>query len=272
MRAVLKYTALTLFAIPWVLVPIWLVVVNSFKPAGEAAELGLGLPRTWAIAENYGIVLDRGGYLMGLVNSLKVTVPIVVAVVFLGAAAAWAFGRSRSRWLQAAYFVMGLSILLPPSIIPTVYLLRALSLDGGSLGYVLTMTGCRLGIVIFLATGFVRAFPRDLEDAAAIDGASRPQVFVRILLPLLRPVLFVGSVILIINVWNDFFFALFLLQGSANATLPLSLFQFASGTLQSLNWNLVFAHVLLTTLPLVAVYVVAQKRVLAGLTEGALKG
>lgn len=84
--------------------------------------------------------------------------------------------------------------------------------------------------------------------------------------------LFVGGVILIINVWNDFFFALFLLQGSANATLPLSLFQFASGTLQSLNWNLVFAHVLLTTLPLVAVYVVAQKRVLAGLTEGALKG
>lgn len=272
MRAALKYAALTLFAIPWVLVPVWLVVVNSFKPAGEAAELGLGLPRTWAVAENYGIVLDRGGYLTGLLNSLKVTVPIVAAVVLLGAAAAWAFGRSRSRWLQAAYFVTGLSILLPPSIIPTVYLLRALSLDGGSLGYVLTMTGCRLGIVIFLATGFVRAFPRDLEDAAAIDGASRPQVFVSILLPLLRPVLFVGGVILIINVWNDFFFALFLLQGSANATLPLSLFQFASGTLQSLNWNLVFAHVLLTTLPLVAVYVVAQKRVLAGLTEGALKG
>ncbi|NUO97593.1 MAG: carbohydrate ABC transporter permease, partial [Nonomuraea sp.] len=67
LKAVFKYAALTLFAIPWVLVPVWLVVVNSFKPAGEAAELGLGLPRTWAAAENYGIVLDRGGYLTGLV-------------------------------------------------------------------------------------------------------------------------------------------------------------------------------------------------------------
>lgn len=272
MRTVVKYVLLTAFAVPWVLVPIWLVVVNSAKPAGEAAELSLALPREWALAENYATVFERGGYLTGLANSLMIAVPVVVAVVLLGAAAAWAFGRSRSRWLQGAYFMMGLSVLIPPSIIPTVYLLRTLSLDGTSLGYLLTMAGCRMGIVVFLATGFVRAFPRDLEDAAAIDGASQAQVFARILLPLLRPVLFVGAVILIINVWNDFFFALFLLHGTQNATLPLTLFRFASGTLQSLNWNLVFAHVLLTTLPLVAVYVVAQKRVLAGLTEGALKG
>ncbi len=272
MRAVLKYLLLALFAIPWVLVPIWMVVVNSAKPAGEAAELGLGLPEQWAIADNFAIVLDEGRYLPGLVNSLTIAVPVVLVVLLLGSAAAWAYGRSRSRWLQASYFVMGLSILIPPSIIPTVHLLRTLSLDGGSFGYLLTMTGSRMGIVVFLATGFVRALPRDLEDAASIDGASRPQIFVRILLPLLRPVLFVGAVILVINVWNDFFFALFLLHGSENATLPLTLFQFASGTLQSLNWNLVFAHVLLTTLPLVAMYVVAQKRVLAGLTEGALKG
>lgn len=271
MRA-MKYVLLTLFAIPWIGLPIWLVVVNSFKPPGEAAELGLGLPRQWAFAENYHQVIDEGGYFLALANSLKIAIPVVLAVIVLGAMAAWAFARSGSRWLRSAYFVMGLSILIPPSIIPTIYLLRALTLDGTALGYTLTMIGSRMGIVVFLATGFIRAFPRDLEDAAAIDGAGRGQVFARILLPLLRPVLFVGGVILVINVWNDFFFALFLLHGKANATLPLGLFQFASGTVQSLNWNLVFAHVLLTTLPLVIVYIVAQKRVLAGLTEGALKG
>ncbi|MET8053164.1 MULTISPECIES: carbohydrate ABC transporter permease [unclassified Streptosporangium] len=269
---VVKYTLLSLFAIPWVVVPFWLVVVNSFKPAGEAAELGLGLPRQWAIVENYTTVVDTGDYLGGLANSLMIAVPVVLAVLLLGAAAAWAYGRGDSRWLRATYFVLSLSILIPPSIIPTVHVLRGLGLDGTPFGYALVLIGTRLGIVVFLATGFVRAFPPDLEDAAAIDGASRPQIFARILLPLLRPVLFVGSVILVINVWNDFFFGLFLLKGQDNATLPLTLFQFASGTLQTLQWNLVFAHVLLTTLPLVAVYVFAQKHVLAGLTEGALKG
>lgn len=269
---VLRYIALSLFAIPWVGVPVWMVIVNSFKPAGEAANLDLSLPKDWSMVENYMTVFVQGNYFQALGNSLLVSIPTIIVVSLIGASAAWAFGRSRSKGMQVAFYIIALSMLLPPTLIPTIFLLRQMTLDGTTLGYVLVLIGTRMGVVVFLATGFVRAMPLDLEDAAAIDGASRVQVFFRIILPLLAPVLFVGGVILIITVWGDFFFAQFLIPGSGRQTLPLSLYSFANSSAQSLRWNLVFAHVVLSGLPLVLAFLFAQKRVVGGLTEGALKG
>jgi raffinose/stachyose/melibiose transport system permease protein len=267
-----RYAGLGIFAIPWILVPIWLVLVNSFKQAGEAAALDLSLPSVWSFVDNYATVLVQGNYLGALANSLLVSIPTILAVVLIGAAAAWGFGRSRSKLMQFGYYVIALSILIPPSLIPTIYVLRDLHLDGTTLGYILVLVGTRMGVVVFLATGFVRATPTDIEDAACMDGANRLQIFFLIMLPLLAPVLFVGSVILLITVWGDFFFATFLLPGPTRATLPLALYSFATSSVQSFRWNLVFAHVVLSSLPLVIAYVFIQRRVIGGLTEGALKG
>ena len=128
--------------------------------------------------------------------------------------------------------------------------------------------------MIFLATGFLRAFPRDMEEAAAIDGANRGQIYRFIVLPMLSPVLFVGAVLLVISVWNEFFFASFLLPKPDQATLPIALYRFATaGTTQvTYQWQLIFAHVVMTSLPLIVVYLVAQRRVLSGLTEGGVNG
>ena len=267
-----RYAGLSIFAIPWIVVPIWLVLVNSFKQAGEAAALDLTLPSVWSFVDNYATVLVQGNYLGALANSLLVSIPTILAVVLIGAAAAWGFGRSRSKLMQFGYYVIALSILIPPSLIPTIYVLRDLHLDGTTLGYILVLVGTRMGVVVFLATGFVRATPTDIEDAACMDGANRLQIFFLIMLPLLAPVLFVGSVILLITVWGDFFFATFLLPGPTRATLPLALYSFATSSVQSFRWNLVFAHVVLSSLPLVIAYVFIQRRVIGGLTEGALKG
>jgi raffinose/stachyose/melibiose transport system permease protein len=267
-----RYAGLSIFAIPWIVVPIWLVLVNSFKQAGEAAALDLSLPSVWSFVDNYATVLVQGNYLGALANSLLVSIPTILAVVLIGAAAAWGFGRSRSKLMQFGYYVIALSILIPPSLIPTIYVLRDLHLDGTTLGYILVLVGTRMGVVVFLATGFVRATPTDIEDAACMDGANRLQIFFLIMLPLLAPVLFVGSVILLITVWGDFFFATFLLPGPTRATLPLALYSFATSSVQSFRWNLVFAHVVLSSLPLVIAYVFIQRRVIGGLTEGALKG
>lgn len=267
-----KYFLITVFAIPWVVIPLWLVIVNSFKTPGEAGALSLALPDQWAMVENYTAVFVQGNYLTGLRNSLIVAVPTVAATLLLGAMAAWAYARSRKRSFQFFFYLSALSILLPPAIIPTIYVLSALNLDGSLAGYSLMMVGTRMGVIVFLITGFVRTIPEELEEAAAIDGASRLRIFRSIMLPLLSPTLFVGAVLLVIGVWNDFFFALLLLKTSANATLPLTLYSFASASTTSLNWNLVFAHVAMTSIPLVIVYLLAQKRVLAGLTEGGVKG
>ncbi|MFK3678715.1 carbohydrate ABC transporter permease [Microbacterium sp. NPDC090218] len=271
-RTVVKYLAVTLFAVPWVVIPLWLMIVNSLKTPGEAADLSLALPSDWAAVENYTAVFVKGAYLVGLKNSVLIAVPTVIVVLLLGAMAAWAYARSTRRSFQFFFYVTSLSILLPPAVIPTIFVLTSIDLDGSLAGYALMMMGTRMGLIVFLTTGFVRGIPVELEEAAAIDGASRMRIFFSILLPLLRPTLFVGGVLLVIQVWNDFFFALLLLKTSANATLPLTLFSFASASTTSLNWNLVFAHVIMTSLPLIIVYLIAQRRVLAGLTEGGVKG
>lgn len=269
---VLRYTLLTLFAVPWVGVPVWMILVNSFKTEGEAAQLSLALPETWALVENYTAVFATGNYLVGLRNSLLVVVPTVIVILLLGSLGAWGFARSRRVSLQVFFYVTALSILLPPAVIPTIFILRGMQLDGSIVGYALMMMGTKMGLVVFLTTGFVRSLPVELEEAAAIDGASRMRTYFSVLLPMMRSILLVGAVLIVIIVWNDFFFAQLLLKTSANATLPLTLYTFASASVSGLRWNLVFAHLVMTSLPLVIVYLLAQRRILAGLTEGGLKG
>ncbi|AZC14964.1 carbohydrate ABC transporter permease [Microbacterium sp. ABRD28] len=268
----IRYILLALFAVPWVLVPLWLLVVNSFKTERAAADLTLALPEEWRLLENYAAVFADGNYLTGLRNSLLVAIPTIAAVLILGAMAAWAYARSRSMTLQGLYYLSALSILLPPAVIPTIFVLTTLGIDGSLAGYALMMIGTKMGLFVFLATGFVKGIPMEIEESAAIDGASRVRTFFQILLPLLRPVMFVGAVLLIIAVWNDLFFAQLLLRGPDNATLPVALFSFASASMNIIRWNEVFAHVVLSSLPLVIVYIIAQRQVLAGLTEGGVKG
>lgn len=272
MRRYVRYTLLTLFAIPWVGVPFWLLLVNSFKTEGAASVLSMSWPAIWHAASNYSTVLSAGSYLTGLKNSAMLAIPTILVVLLLGTMAAWAYARSKSRSLRVAYYGSALSIVLPPAIIPTVYILTKLGLNGTQFGYVLTMVGTRLGIVVFLATGFVRALPVDYEEAAQIDGASKWRIYWTIIVPLLAPLMFTGAVLLVISVWNDFYFALFLLQGAGSATLPLTLYQFASSSTHGLSWNLVFAQVILSSLPLLIVYIFLQRRVLSGLTEGGVVG
>lgn len=267
-----KYVLLVLFGIPWILLPFWMLVVNSFKTQSEASTPSVALPTTWAAAANYATVIDQGGYLVALGNSLLVAIPTVAAVLLLGTMAAWSFARAKGIGLRVFYYVIALSIVLPPAIVPTVVLLTRTGLTSTVLGYVLALVGTRVGVMVFLATGYVRALPIDFEEAAQLDGANRWRTFWSVILPLLRPVIFTAAVMTVINVWNDFFFALYMLKGVGNATLPLSLYTFASAGQYGVRWNLVFAYVVLSALPLMIAYIVLQRRVLSGLTEGGVTG
>lgn len=268
----IKYVVLSLIAIPWVILPAGLVVLNSFKPEGEAALLQMTLPERWAIIENYGRVLTDGNYGQALLNTIVVTAPTVIGVVVLGAMASWTFGRSNGKLTRLGYFAIILSILIPPAVIPTIGMLRFAHMGETQLSYILVMIAAKMGLLVFLATGFVKTLPPDLEEAAQIDGASNLRIFWSLVMPLLRSVLFVGGVILVITVWGDFFYAQFLLPSAQNQTLQLALFTFASASTMSLSWNLVFAHLVMTSLPLIVIYLVAQRQVIGGLSEGALKG
>lgn len=270
--SVLKYVILAVITIPWTVLPLWMMLVNSFKSTTEAAIPTARLPKHWAAWSNYHVVFTEGRFFTGLRNSLIVTVPTVLAVLLLGSMAAWAFARSNRMSLRVGYYVMALSIILPPAIVPTVWLLTKAGLTSGVWGYVLALVGTRLGIMAFLATGYIRTLPTDFEQAAEIDGANRWQIYWHVILPLLRPMLFTVAVMTIINVWNDFFFALYTLKGQGSETLPLTLYNFANSGAYTTNWNLVFAQVLLSTLPMLIAYIFLQRKVLSGLTDGAVTG
>jgi raffinose/stachyose/melibiose transport system permease protein len=271
-RSTLRVGALSIFGLFWIVLPFWFLVVNSFKTESEASVLNLSLPKHWNIGDNFKTVIDEGSYFRGLTNSLIVAVPTILAVLLLGSMAAWIYARSNRRTWKFAYYASIMSILLPPGIIPTVYLLTQLHLNGSRLGFMLAVTGTRLGIVIFMTTGFIASISPDMERAADLDGASRIQVYRHIILPMITPILFVGATFLAISVWNEFFLSIYLLPKQGTATLPLTLYQFASSSQFTLRWNLVFAHVILSNLPLLIIYLFFQRRVIGGLTEGALNG
>ncbi|MER8001143.1 carbohydrate ABC transporter permease [Streptomyces sp. NPDC095613] len=252
-------------------VPLWLVLATSAKPQGEAVRPGLDPPRHWQPAANYADAVSQGEMLRGFANSLLVVVPSVALVLILGAGAAWVFARRSSRLVTAAYALVISGLLLPPAVITIVMELRQLGLAGTRPGMVAVYTGMYLSTSVFFMTGFIRTIPVELEEAARIDGASPVRIFLRVVLPLLRPVVATATVMVMLYAWSDVFYAFFVLGGGDGATLPINLYQVASAQLYLNNWHLVFAYVVVMSLPMIAVFLVAQRKIVSGITSGAVK-
>ncbi|GAA2912469.1 MULTISPECIES: carbohydrate ABC transporter permease [Streptomyces] len=252
-------------------VPLWLVAVTSAKPQAEAIKPNLDLPRQWQPASNYADAVSEGEMLRGFLNSLLVVVPSVVLVLVLGAGAAWVFARRKSRLVSAAYALCISGLLLPPAVITIVMELRQMGLANTRPGMIAVYTGMYLSTSIFFMTGFIRAIPMELEEAARMDGASPSRIFWRIVLPLLRPVIATATIMVMLYAWSDVFYAFFVLGGGDRATLPLNLYQVASAQLYLNNWHLVFAYVVVMSLPMVAVFLVGQRKIVSGITSGAVK-
>lgn len=252
-------------------VPLWLVVVTSAKPQAEAIKPNLDLPRHWQPVDNYADAVSQGEMLRGFFNSLLVVLPSVVLVLLLGAGAAWVFARRKSRLVSAAYALCVSGLLLPPAVITIVMELRQLGLSNTRPGMIAVYTGMYLSTSIFFMTGFIRAIPLELEEAARMDGATPSRIFWRIVLPLLRPVIATATIMVMLYAWSDVFYAFFVLGGGERATLPLNLYQVASAQLYLNNWHLVFAYVVVMSLPMVAVFLVGQRKIVSGITSGAVK-
>ncbi|MEV4413759.1 carbohydrate ABC transporter permease [Catellatospora sp. NPDC049609] len=260
----------TLLGLTVIGVPLWLVVATAGKSRGEALTPNLSPPGDWQLLDNLRQVWAEGEVPAAFLGSLLVVVPAVAGVLVIGSMAAWVLARRASR-LNAALYALAISgIVLPPAVVTVVLLLRQLGLAGSAVGMIGVYMGIYLSTVIFFVTGFVRTVPVSLEEAAQIDGATPVRVFVRVVLPMLRPVLATATILVCLYVWNDVFYAFFVVGGRLD-TLPLNLFRVASAGLYLNNWHLIFAYVILMSLPLVAVLAVAQRRIISGITSGAVK-
>ena len=251
-------------------IPLWLVVVTAGKSQGEALTPDLTLPSHWQLLENLRTVWTDANVPAAFFGSLLVVVPTVAGVLTFGSMAAWILARRATR-LNAVLYAFAISgIVLPPAVVTVVLLLRQLGLAGTAVGMIGVYMGIYLSTVIFFVTGFVRTIPASLEEAAQIDGARPFTVFWRVVLPMLRPVLATATILVSLYVWNDVFYAFFVIGGRLD-TLPLNLFRVASAGLYLNNWHLIFAYVILMSLPLVALFAVAQRKIISGITSGAVK-
>lgn len=270
-RRMIRPLAVLVIAAVTIGIPLWLVAVTSVKPQAEAIKPNLSLPHHVQAGENYRQTFDQGKVVQGFVNSLLVVVPSVVLVLLLGAGAAWVFARRKGRLSGTLYALSISGLLLPPAVITIVMELRQIGLAGTQLGMIAVYTGMYLSTSVFFMTGFIRNLPEELEEAARMDGAGPARVFFQVILPLLRPVIATATIMVMLFAWSDIFYAFFVLGGGAKATLPLNLYQVANAQLYLNNWHLIFAYVVMMSLPMVAVFVVAQRRVVAGITSGAVK-
>ncbi|KTS04749.1 sugar ABC transporter permease [Microbacterium testaceum] len=251
-------------------IPFLLTVLTASKTQAEAFVPSLALPSEWHLLDNFATVIGDGRMLAAFGGSVLVMVPAVLGVLVLGSMAAWILGRRRSKGLAFVYAVAISGIVLPPAVVTIVLLLRQLGLAGTPVGMIGVYMGMYMSTVIFFVTGFVRTIPVELEEAARVDGASPVRVFVKIILPLLMPVLATATILICLYIWNDVFYALFVVGGRLD-TLPLNLYQVASAGLYLQNWHLIFAYIILMSLPLLITFMVAQRKIISGITSGAVK-
>ncbi len=251
-------------------VPFYLVIITAGKTQAEAFDPNLVPPARWQLFDNFAAVFDDGEMLTAFFGSVLVMVPAVIGVLLLGALASWVLARRSSRAMAVVYALAISGIVLPPAVVTVVLLLRQLGLAGTAVGMIGVYMGMYLSTVIFFVTGFVRTIPVELEEAARMDGVRPLGVFFKIIFPLLGPTLATATILICLYIWNDVFYALFVIGGRID-TLPLNLYQVASAGLYLQNWHLIFSYIIIMSLPLLITFIVMQRKIIAGVTSGAVK-
>ncbi|MGI5328486.1 carbohydrate ABC transporter permease [Actinomadura nitritigenes] len=249
--------------------PLYILVNLSLRDPHDGSSVVM--PTTSPTLRNYADAWRDAGLAGAIVNSVIVTAVSVALIVVLSAMAAYPLARATARWSRWLFWLVMLGLLLPfqLALLPLYQTIRDLRLLGTLWSLVLFYSGLQIPFATFLYVGFLRAIPRDYEEAALIDGARPVQVFWRVLFPLLRPI--TGTVIILnaIFIWNDFLTPFLYLSGSDQQTIPVAVFGFLGQYVS--QWNLVFAGLVLAMLPILAVYFVMQRHIIKGFAGG-LKG
>jgi raffinose/stachyose/melibiose transport system permease protein len=262
---------IALFAIVF-LVPFAFILFTAAKTQTEAGELQFSLPTSWALLQNFGDALAARDYLLiiAFINSTVLTVASVAILVVLAAMVAYVLQRRRSRWNGVVNFLVLAGLIIPPAVVPTVWVLQELGLFKTLSGLILIEVAFGLSFCILLFRAFIATIPRDLDEAATIDGAGPTRLFFKVIFPLLRSVIVTVIVVQSVVIFNDFTNPLYFLPGDENATVQLTVFNFQSQ--YSTQYNLLFADILLITIPPLVMFLFLNRRIVEGMTAGAVKG
>jgi raffinose/stachyose/melibiose transport system permease protein len=270
-RRLLTYGGIGLLLLLMV-APVLSAVLGSVRTTGEFLAAPFGLPTRGVRWENYASILSSSSFWKALGNSVLITLTVTALVVLLSSMLAFVFARLEFRGKGIWFNILSIGMLFPlvVAILPVFIQIRQLKLINSYWGVILPIVTFSLPGSTIILRGFFRSIPRELEDAAYIDGCTTVRFFWHILLPLARPGLAAVATITVIAAWNDYLLALLVLNEADKWPLPLGIMQFQGqfGT----DWAKVMAFVTLLIIPAVAFYIFTEKYIITGLTGGELKG
>lgn len=253
-------------------IPLLFMVLNALKDRRESSKLQFTWPSQIHFWDNFQEVISKRNFMLvtAFINSTILTVVSVTILVVLAAMVAWVLQRRRTRWNGVVNFLILSGLIIPPAVVPTIWVLQSLGLFKSLPGLILVEVAFGLSFCVMLFRAFIAGIPKELDEAAVIDGCGPVRLFFRVIFPLLRSVIVTVIVVQSVAIFNDFQNPLYFLPGDANATVQLTLFNFQSQFTTS--YNLLFMNILLITIPPLVMYLFFNRQIVAGMTAGAVKG
>ena len=254
------------------LVPFAFIALTAIKDRKGAGLREFSWPSTTHLWDNLAAVIKARDYMLltAFMNSIILTVASVVLLVVFGAMVGFVLQRRPGAWTRYVNFLVLAGLIIPPAVVPTIWVLQSLGLFKTLHGLVLIEVAYGLSFSVLLFRAFIANIPRELDEAAIIDGAGPLRIFFGVILPLLRPVVVTVIVVQSVTIFNDFTNPLYYLPGKDNVTVQLTLYNFQSQF--NTSYNLLFMNILLITIPPLIVYLFFNRQILAGITAGAVKG
>jgi raffinose/stachyose/melibiose transport system permease protein len=263
--------ALVIICIVFV-VPFVFIFLTAAKTSPEASLFEFSWPSHFQLFENIRDVVAYGDnqMILALWNSMILTVGSLTLIVLFSALVAFVLQRRRDRVASFVSSAMFAGLVIPPAVVPTIFLLQRLGIYKTLLGLIMVEVALTMPFATLIFRAFVASIPREIDEAAIMDGASPLRVFFTIILPLLQPAIVTVIVTSGVAIYNDFTGPLYFLPGSQNVTAQLTLFSFISQF--SSQWNLLFADVVVVTIPPLIMFMFFQRQIVSGMTSGAIKG
>ncbi|WP_208585518.1 carbohydrate ABC transporter permease [Gracilibacillus suaedae] len=254
------------------LVPFYFIIVNAMKTSSEATQLSITWPTEFRMLENIQEVLAARDHmlLLAFFNSTVITVSSIFILLIVCSMAGFVLHRRKGKAISIIGSTFLAGLMIPPAVVPTIWVLEQFHLFKTFPGIILVMVAISIPFSIVLYTGFIATIPKEIDEAAIIDGCGGFRLFFNIIFPMLKPI---HSTVIILNavqIFNDFVHPLYFFPGADNATVQLTLYNFMS--MYNTDWNLLFTNVLLITIPPFILFLIFSEKIVAGMTAGSVKG
>ncbi|NLG45897.1 carbohydrate ABC transporter permease [Gordonia sp. (in: high G+C Gram-positive bacteria)] len=271
-RRKVGWTVANILVVLYAIIPLWWIISLSFKPTGSVTD-GNFIPREWTL-DNYKGIFDTSAFTSALINSIGIGLITTLIAVVLGTMAAYAVARLEFRGKKLLIGAALLIAMFPQIslVTPLFNIERRLGLFDTWLGLILPYIAFALPLAIYTLSAFFREIPWDLEKAAQMDGATPAQAFRRVIVPLAAPGVVTASILVFIFAWNDLLLALSLTSTENAITAPVAISQFTGSSQFEEPTGAIAAAAVVITIPIIIFVLFFQRRIVAGLTSGAVKG